>query len=92
MNLTRILAALVATLLFATPPGFGGTSQAEPWARSFPRACTPEVQKCLEKLEARLELHGHARDGTGIEQALLELHETDPSCALLLRSGGLHGF
>jgi hypothetical protein len=85
MNLTRIPAMLVATLLFATSPGFGGTWEADPWARSFPRACTPEVQKCLEKLEARLHL------GIGIEQALLELHESDPACALLLRSGGLHG-
>jgi hypothetical protein len=91
MSLTRIPAALVATLLFATSPGFGGTWATEPWGRSFPRACTPEVQKCLEKLEARLQLHGRARDGIGIEWALVELHETEPECALLLRGAGLHG-
>jgi hypothetical protein len=87
MRLTQIPASLLATLLFATSPGFGGTWAAEPWARSFPQACTPEMQKCLEKLEARLQLHGRTHDGIGIEQALLELHETDPACALLLQSG-----
>ena len=79
--------ALAATLLLVASPGFGGTWATEPWGRSVPRACTPEVQKCLEKLEARLQ-----RLGIGIEQALLELHETDPECTLLLRSAGLYGF
>jgi hypothetical protein len=86
MNLSRIPAALVATLLFATSPGFGGTWATEPWGRSVPRACTPEAQKCLEKLEARLQRHG-----IGIERALFELHETDPECALLLRDAGMAG-
>jgi hypothetical protein len=91
MNLSRIPAALVATLLLATSPGFGGTWATEPWGRSVPRACTPEVQKCLEKLEARLQRLGHTHDGIGIDRALLELHETDPECALLLRGAGLYG-
>ena len=92
MRLTQIRASLAATLLFATSPGFGGTWAAEPWARSFPQACTPEVQKCLEKLEARLHIHGRTRDRIGIERVLLELQETDPECALLLQSTELHGF
>jgi hypothetical protein len=50
------------------------------------------MQKCLEKLEARLLLLGRSSDGSGIEQALLELHETDPGCALLLQNRELHGF
>lgn len=67
-----------------------GGRDGEPWRRSWPEACTPEAQGCLEKLEARLQLHGHGR--TGMEQALLELEETDPVCALLLRSVALTGY
>jgi hypothetical protein len=88
MKFTPIPAALAATLLLATSPGFGGTWTTEPWGRSVPRACTSDVQKCLEKLEVRRQLHGHTHDGIGIERALLELHETDPECALLLRAAG----
>lgn len=91
MKFTLITTALGATLLLATSPGFGGTWATEPWSRSVPRACTPEVQKCLEKLEARLQRQGHTHDGIGFERALLELHETDPECALLLRGAGLYG-
>ena len=91
MKFTLITTALGATLLLATSPGFGGTWATEPWSRSVPRACTPEAQKCLEKLEARLERLSHAHDGIGIERALIELHEADPECALLLRGAGLSG-
>ncbi len=91
MKFTLIPAALAATLLLAMSPGFGGTWTTEPWGRSVPRACTSEAQQCLEKLEARLQRHGHTLDGLGVERALLELHESDPECALLLRSAGLSG-
>jgi hypothetical protein len=91
MKFPLIPAALAATLLLAMAPGFGGTRTTEPWGWSVPRACTSEAQKCLEKLEARLQLHGHTHDGIGMARALLELHETDPECALLLRSAGLSG-
>ena len=91
MKYTLISTALAATLLLAASPGFGGTWTTEPWGPSAPRACTSEGQKCLEKLEARLQLYAHARDGTGLERAMLELHETDPECALLLRSAVLTG-
>jgi hypothetical protein len=91
MKFTLIPTVLAATLLLATPPGFGGTWTTEPWGRRVPRACTSEVQKCLEKLESRLQLHGHTHDGIGIERALLELDEAEPECALLLRSVGLSG-
>lgn len=86
MKFTLITIALAATLLLATSPGFGGTWATEPWGRSVPRACTPEAQKCLEKLETRLQRHG-----IGIERALLELHETDAECELLLRDAGMAG-
>jgi hypothetical protein len=92
MKFAPISTALAATLLLATSPGFGGTWAIEPWGRSALRACTSEVQQCLEKLEAKLQLHGHTHSGIGVERALLELHETDPECALALRSAELHGF
>ena len=89
MTLHQLAAALAAALLLTTSPGFGATWEADPSAR---RACTPELQKCLEKLELRLQLHGRIHDGTRLERALLELQETDPECALMLRDRGLHGF
>jgi hypothetical protein len=92
MRLTAFPAALAATLLFATSSGFGGTWATVPWAGSSARACTADMQKCLEKLEARLQLHGHSLDRLDIERALLELNESDPECALRLRSAGLFGF
>jgi len=89
MRLERIAAGLAAASLLFTSPGFGDdTWEAEPRARTSPRACTPEAQKCLEKLETRLRFHGRNR----IENALLELQETDPGCALLLQGRGFQGF
>ena len=91
MTPDRIAATLAAAVFFSTSSGFGGTWAAEPWPRSFPRVCTAELQKCLEKLEARLRFHGGTHEWLDIENALNELHETDPECALLLRDRGVHG-
>jgi hypothetical protein len=90
MRLHHIAAALAAASLLTASPGSGDARAAEAWARVFPPACTPEAQRCLEKLETQLYFHGRAHDAIGIEQALLELEETDPECAFLLRSVGLH--
>jgi hypothetical protein len=92
MKSTPIIVALATAALLAALPGPGDAGTGDPWLRSYPRGCTPEMQKCLEKLEARLLLLGRSSDGSGIEQALLELHETDPGCALLLQNRELHGF
>jgi len=92
MTLHQLAAALAAALLLAGSPGFSDTWAAEPWARSFPKACTPEMQRCLDKLELRLRFHGRIHDWLEIENALLELHETDPECVLLLQGRGFHGF
>jgi hypothetical protein len=89
--LDQITAALVATSLLAAPSGSAAGWDDERWARAFPRSCAPELQRCLEKLETRLQFHGRVHDWLGIEQALRELHETDPECALLLRGAGLYG-
>lgn len=79
--MTFLHATISATLLFAAAQGLDGARAVELGPRGLPRGCTPEAQKCLEKLEARL-LH----NGSGIERALLDLHETDPLCAMLLRN------
>jgi hypothetical protein len=50
------------------------------------------MQRCLDKLDLRLGFHGRSHDWLEIENALLELHETDPACALLLQARGFHGF
>jgi len=92
MTLHQLAAALAAALLLAGLPGFGNTWAAEPWLRTFPKACTPEMQRCLDKLELRLGFHGRIHNWLEIESALLELEETDPDCALLLRGRGFHGF
>lgn len=83
---------LGATLLLAAAAAVAGARDGEPWLRSWPEACTPEAQRCLEKLESRVGLQGGAHGGAGIERALLELQETDPECALLLRTATLTGF
>jgi hypothetical protein len=89
MTLTQTI--IGATLLLVVPAGHSGSWEAEPWGRSFPRACTAEVQRCLDKFETRLRLHS-TLDGGAVEQALLELHATDPECALLLQGAGMQGF
>jgi hypothetical protein len=91
MTLHQLAAALAASLLAASPVS-GDTRAAEPWARSFPKACTPEMQRCLDKLELRLGFHGRIHNWLEVENALLALQETDPACALLLQGRGFHGF
>ncbi len=92
MTLHQRAAAFAAALLLTGLPGFGDTWAAEPWLRTFPKACTPEMQRCLDKLELRLGFDGRIHDWLEIENALLALHQTDPECALLLQSRGFHGF
>ncbi len=92
MKPIQIAAALFVALLFATSPGPGEASVAEPWAGGSPRACTLEVQRCLDKLELRHGFHGRSHDPIWLAQALLELHETDPECALLLQGRVFHDF
>jgi hypothetical protein len=87
--MTLLYATLGATLLLVVTAASGGTWGAESFPRGLPRGCTPEAQKCMEKLEARFRLPAGAGDGYGIERALIELEETDPVCAMLLRSAGL---
>jgi type 1 fimbria pilin len=84
MRSIQIFAAIAAALLVAAFPGSGSAGVPDLWGRAVPKACTPEAQRCLEKLEARMLLMGRNLDGVSIDQALLELHETDPVCALLL--------
>ncbi len=92
MTLHRLAAALAAASFLAASPAVGDAWAAEPWAGSSPRACTREMQRCLDKLELRLGFHGRIHNWLEIENALLELQETDPECAELLRSTGFHGF
>ena len=92
MTLHQLAAALAAASLLAASPVSGDTRTVEPWAGSFPRACTPDVQRCLDKLELRLGFHGRIHNWLEIENALLELQETDPTCALLLQGRVFHGF
>jgi type 1 fimbria pilin len=84
MKSAQALAAFAAALLVAAFPGSGSAGVSDFWGRAVPKACTPEAQRCLEKLEARILLMGRNPDGVSIDQALLELHQTDPVCALLL--------
>jgi hypothetical protein len=91
MRLTRISAALAAAPLLAGASGSIDARVAEPWAWSAPRACTPEVHRCLEKLEARVYFQGRSLDEMSMDQVLLELQETDAECALLLQATGLYG-
>jgi hypothetical protein len=90
MRSIQIFAALAVAVLVAFP-GSGGAGVSDPWDRAVPKACTPEVQRCLEKLEARMLLMGRTLEGVSVDQALFELRETDAGCVLLLE-GRLLGF
>lgn len=51
----------------------------------FSPSCTPEAHKCEQKLDVLLYPSDEPRH-VRIERALLELSETDPECAALLRA------
>jgi len=88
MRVARIAALGVA--LLAAAPGIGGTPEPAPAAHALQLACTAEMQRCLERLERRLD-HGRGAHVTRREAAMLRLLETDPECGLLLQGTGLHG-
>ena len=78
----KLARTILATILFGTAlPILAGTPEIAPGTSAH--ACTPDAQKCLEKLESRMVRPGGT--GADLEHALLELHATDPECALLLR-------
>jgi hypothetical protein len=86
MTLTHLSAAVVAVWLLPAFPGLGDAGASDLWGRAVPKACTPEVQRCMEKLETRMLLMGRTLDGVGVEQALFELYQDDPECVLLLEA------
>ena len=90
MKLDPLIAAL-ATALLATAPGPDGTWAQERFAQVVHPSCTSELQRCLDKLDRRIDLHEHGRDWSKIESALVKLLDTDPECALLLQGTGLRG-
>ncbi len=91
MKLKTYAAALVGVAL-ATASGIGLTQEHELLAGALQSSCTPERQKCLERLERRLPLDGGTRDRSEIESALFHLQANNPECALLLQGTVLLGF
>ncbi len=81
----RVRPSLAIALLFAAPLALAGSAPAELWGSDTAAVCQPEIHSCLEKLASRLQVLGGTQDWSRVEQVLLELHETDPVCALLLR-------
>jgi len=86
----RMAVALAAGLLCISP-GSSDAWEHEPPTPRFQLSCTIERQKCIEKWQKlRLRLHpdGRIHDWRHIENALLEVYETDPACALMLQGTG----
>ena len=92
MATDRIVASLAAASLFAVSPVIGGASDAALGARMNSSACTPEVHRCLAKLESRLVAKGRTDEWTRVDRASIVLQTTDPECGELLRSLGINAF
>ena len=88
MKLDPLIATLITALMAAAPTLDGPRAQEAFRQASLP-SCTSEMQRCLEKLDRRLELHEHRHDWNRIERAFAKLLDTDPECALLLQGTGL---
>lgn len=87
--MNRIPSWLVAIVLAAAPPALTSAAAIERADRRATSACQPEMLQCLEKLKARLPAWDGPLNLSRIEQSLLELNESDPECALLLRGASL---
>ena len=87
MKLDPFIAVLVTVLVAAVPTLDG--AGAEAFQRTSLPSCTSEMQRCLDKLDRRLDLSVHRHDWSRIESAYAKLLDTDPECVLLLQGTGL---
>ena len=85
MRLVSIAAALAAASIVTVPPTFGRSQDELLGTFILSPSCTPEAHRCLEKLRSLL-APGDGPPYARIEKALLELSETNPECAALLRT------
>jgi hypothetical protein len=90
LKLVTIIAAIAVVLLFSSP-GIGGIWEPEHRVGAASPSCDVEEQKCLDKLNQRLEFYGPIHDWTQIEDALLDLQKTHPECTLLLQGTDVRG-
>jgi hypothetical protein len=84
LKLIRIIVA-IAMVLFLTSPVIGSAWEPALRVEMPSPSCTVEEQKCLDRLNQRLDAYGRIRDWNQIEDALLDLQKTHPECALLLQ-------
>jgi hypothetical protein len=90
LKLIRIILAF-AMALFLISPVIGSAWDPVPRVEMSSPSCTVEEQKCLDRLNQRLESYGRIHDWTQIEDALLDLQKTHPECAMLLQGTDFHG-
>jgi hypothetical protein len=90
LKLVRIIAATAVVLLFSSP-GIGSAWEPAFRVEMSSPTCIAEEQKCLDRLNERLEFFGPAHDWNQIEEALLDLQKTHPECTLLLQGAGVRG-
>jgi hypothetical protein len=88
LRFVKIIAAIAVALLLVSP-GIGSAWEPALRVEMSSPSCTAEAQKCLEKLNQRLEFYSRTHDWTEIENALLDLQKTHPECALLLQGSDL---
>jgi hypothetical protein len=90
VKLIRIIAAIAMVLLFSSP-GIGSAWEPALRVEMSSPTCIAEEQRCLDRLNQRLEFYGPGHDWTEIEDALLDLQKTHPECTLLLQGADIRG-
>lgn len=83
MRLKSMVCAIAALSTFSVPSALGGD-----WRESvrlmFPAPCTPQAQRCIEKLSALIDVHDRSPDPPRAGRGWRDLIATDPDCAIEL--------
>lgn len=89
MRLKSLAAAIAALSSFSIASAFG-----DDWSESarqmFPPPCTPQAQRCLEKLSTLIDLDHHSSDSPHTGRGWRDLIETDPDCVIELGAGWIY--
>jgi hypothetical protein len=86
MRLNSLAAAIATLLTFSTPSAFGGDSS-ETIHTVLPAPCTPQAQRCLEKLSTLIDAQRRSSEPSRTGRGWHDLIETNPECAIEL--GGI---
>ena len=89
MRLKSLAAAIAALSSFSIASAFGDDSN-ESVRLMFPPPCTPQAQRCLEKLSTLIDDHKPSSDSPRTGRGWRHLIEADPECAVELGAGWIY--